>query len=516
MMFCLKYTFSLCLLLLLAGPVAFAQYIATSDDDICAGAEVNMYVNVTGWYDDPSDSNPADWEFTWSPAELFADNTTQSVSFTPTETVTINCTAIAPDGDDLYLLITIDVYPAFTVDAGLDVLACSTDGLQLSATTDAPSGLLWTWSPSTGLSDPTIPNPIVIGEVNQLYQLSGVWVPGGLDTECAAYDFVEIASVQPVLDLGPDVVACSGEEVVLESGYTATVDHEWSIPGGNGPELTLTSSASVGLTITTADGCEAEDEINVIFSDGPVLDLPEEVTFCSSGGTMLDATPADDATGPFIFDWSSGENGASVWAYNTGEVQVSVTDAGGCSTEATVVLDALPSPVLDLPGDTALCFEDFPDAVYTLSVPGGFSGYEWNTGNGSNIQVVSEPGYYEVEVTNSIGCITQRGTWIQDFCSMPLLWVPNAFSPDGDGMNEVLVIEGRNIVDLELIIYDRWGNEVWRATELGDYWHGSGPGGRYYTADGQYIWRARYRYWIDPFGTLSFWQSAEGSITVLR
>ena len=41
-------------------PSAHAQYIATSNDNICAGDAVNLYVNVTGWYDDPTDSNPAD------------------------------------------------------------------------------------------------------------------------------------------------------------------------------------------------------------------------------------------------------------------------------------------------------------------------------------------------------------------------------------------------------------------------------------------------------------------------
>ena len=498
-----------------ALPEADAQYIATSNDNICAGDVVNLYVNVTGWYDDPTDSNPADWSFTWTPAELFATNTTQSVSFTPTESVTVQCTAIAPDGDDLYLAINLDVYPAFTVDAGMDVLTCTTDGIQLQATSDSPANLNWLWEPAIGLSDPTVPSPTVVGEVTQLYTVTAeVNEPNG--DGCTASDFIEVASVQPSVDLGPDVVACTGEEVVLQSGYASSVDHDWTVPGASGPTVTLTASATVGLTITTADGCEAEDEVTVVFSDGPVLDLPAEVTFCSSNGTALDATPVDDATGPFLFAWSTGGSGPEALVYESGEASVTVTDAGGCSTTATVALEALPSPELHLPSDTTFCFEDFPDATYLLSVPGGFAGYSWNTGSPSNVQVVNGPGLYSVSVTNTIGCTTTESTWVKDFCSMPLLWVPNAFSPDGDGMNEVLRIEGRNIVDLEFVIYDRWGNEVWRTTELGSYWHGAGPGGRYYTADGQYVWRARYRSVVDPAGNLSLWQEAGGSITVLR
>ena len=492
-----------------------AQYIATSNDNICAGDVVNLYVNVTGWYDDPTESNPADWSFTWSPEALFATNTTQSVSFTPTESLVVQCTAIAPDGDDLYLTINLDVYPAFTVDAGADVLTCTTDGIQLQATADSPSNLVWTWSPATGLSDPNVPNPTLIGEVTQLYTVTAeVDEPNG--EGCSASDFIEVASVQPVVDLGGDVVACTGEVVVLHSGYAASVEHDWNIPGASGPTVELSASASVELTITTPDGCEASDAVEVVFSDGPVLDLPAEVTFCSSSGTALDATPVDLATGPFTYVWSNGDAGPVSVVHTSGTVYVTVSDAGGCTSQAEVALEALPSPELNLPSDTAFCFEDFPDATYLLSVPGGFAAYEWNTGNPSNVQVVADPGYYEVEVTNNIGCTTTDGAWVQGFCSMPLLWVPNAFSPDGDGMNEVLVIEGRNLVDLEFVVYDRWGNEVWRATELGAYWHGAGPGGRYYTADGQYLWRARYRYVMDPAGTLSLWQEAQGSITVLR
>lgn len=496
-------------------PPAQAQYIATSNDNICAGDAVNLYVNVTGWYDDPTDSNPADWSFTWTPAELFAINNTQAVTFTPTESVTVQCTAIAPDGDDLYLAILLDVYPAFSVDAGPDVVTCTTDGVQLLASSDSPVGLTWTWTPAAGLSDPNVPNPTVVGEVTQLYTVTAeVSAPNG--DGCTASDFIEVASVQPTVDLGPDVVACAGEEVVLQSGFGSGVDHDWSVPGATGPVLALTASATVGLTITTADGCEAEDEVVVLFSEGPELDLPESVTFCSSAGTVLDATPVDGATGPFGFAWSSGGSGAAEWVNASGSVAVTVTDAGGCTTEGEVLLEALPSPELHLPGDTAFCFEDFPDATYVLSVPGGFAGYSWNTGNPSNVQVVSGPGLYQVSVTNNIGCTTTESTWVEGFCSMPLLWVPNAFSPDGDSMNEVLRIEGRNIVDLEFVVYDRWGNEVWRANEVGAYWHGAGPSGSHYTADGQYMWRARYRYLIDPDGTLSLWQQANGSITVLR
>ena len=166
--------------------------------------------------------------------------------------------------------------------------------------------------------------------------------------------------------------------------------------------------------------------------------------------------------------------------------------------------------------DTVICFEDFPDVPRYLMVTGGYAGYTWSTGAAGPLTSIEGPGTYTVAVTNAIGCTTLASTQVTDFCATPLLFVPSAFTPDGDGTNEVLRLEGRNVVDLEFVLMDRWGAEVWRADAVGDYWHGQGPGRTHYTADGPYSWRARYRYLTDPYGGKSPWQEKSGTVVVLR
>ena len=70
-----------------------------------------------------------------------------------------------------------------------------------------------------------------------------------------------------------------------------------------------------------------------------------------------------------------------------------------------------------------------------------------------------------------------------DFCSEPLLFIPTAFTPDGDGLNEVLRVEGRNLVQLDFKLYNRWGSLVWEADSIGDYWHGQSPNRTHYVQD---------------------------------
>ncbi|MEY5043157.1 MAG: hypothetical protein RJA19_384 [Bacteroidota bacterium] len=501
-----------------SGGEGHAQYIATSADNICAGEVVNMYINVAPWYPNPVDADPDDWQFTWLPAYLFNGASTQAVSVVMNDSELIEVEAIAPDGELWVVSIFLDVYPAFSVTASSDVAVCSTDGIQLSAVADTPVALNWTWSPAVGLSDAGIPNPVIVGEVNQIYTVTAeVAAPNG--EGCTAQDVVAVDALGPELELGGDVVACTGEEVTLSSGFTASTEHLWTLPDGTTSDaisVAVNAAGTVSLTVETVDGCSATDAVQVGFSDGPVLDIEVPEGICESTGAVLDATPVSANGAPFSYAWSTGASGPALWVNATGSYAVTVVDGAGCSSSATVEVNALPSPPVMLPADTAFCFDDFPDAVYLLQVAGGFSGYEWNTGAMSNTVVVEGPGTYEVEVTNTVGCTTFMRCRVEAFCGMPLLFVPTAFSPDGNDLNEVLRIEGRNLMDLDFQLFNRWGEKVWTADEVGDYWHGQGPGGTHYVDGGPYVWVARFRYVMDSAGTASAWEERTGSIQVLR
>jgi gliding motility-associated-like protein len=280
--------------------------------------------------------------------------------------------------------------------------------------------------------------------------------------------------------------------------------------------LEVTNSGTFGVTITSPEGCVNSDAITVTFTDGPLVSLPDSLTGCADAGVLLNATPSDMTTGPFTYQWSNGSNAADATFFESSLAQVVVTDAGGCSTTAATWLEILPSPSFAFPEDTALCFEDFPEAIYKLAVPAGYAGYQWMNGSTDNQLFIDGPGSYSVVVTNEIGCTTERYVTVVDFCSEPLLFVPSAFTPDGDGLNEVLRIEGRNLVQLDFQLFNRWGNLVWQADSIGDYWHGQGPNRTHYVQDELYLWKAKYRHYTDPDGQLSPWYQASGSVRIIR
>ena len=507
-----------CLFLALVGfaPLSRSQsdpYIATSQNFYCAGSEddVSMYCNVLAF--DPN-TNVVDWTFAWSPAAEVSDPAAQSVTVSPTNTTVYSAVMTAPDGTVYEDDITITVYPEFSVQAS-DASACSKIGLNLSAEVDVSNAMDWLWEPAVGLSNATAQNPQLLEELTQVYTVTAT-ISGLGGASCAASTEVQVTSIFPSLELGPDVVACSEETVVIDPGLPVNYTYEWTTAGEVMPVLEVTNSGTFGVTVTSPEGCENSDAITVTFTDGPILNLPDSATGCADAGLTLDATPSDLTTGPFGYQWSNGSNAPDATFYESTMAMVQVTDAGGCTSSESIWLEVLPSPSFAFPGDTALCFDDFPEVTYQLAVPAGFAGYQWMNGSTLNTFQVEGPGVYSVVVTNNIGCNTERYVTVVDFCSEPLLFVPSAFTPDGDGLNEVLRIEGRNLVQLDFELFSRWGNLVWRADSIGDYWHGQGPDRTHYVQDELYIWKAKYRHFTDPDGQLSPWLQATGSVRIIR
>ena len=72
-----------------------------------------------------------------------------------------------------------------------------------------------------------------------------------------------------------------------------------------------------------------------------------------------------------------------------------------------------------------------------------------------------------------------------------LLYVPTAFTPNNDGINDAFKVVGGQIKDYELWILNRWGEEVFHSTSLDDFWMGDVQGGAHYAENGIYNWIIR-------------------------
>lgn len=162
-------------------------------------------------------------------------------------------------------------------------------------------------------------------------------------------------------------------------------------------------------------------------------------------------------------------------------------------TDSVLITILPPEPAVVVTGAATLCPGDLVVLQASLDPPGGPFGevsFVWNTGAGGPTYTASTAGYFEATATGTCLDATGSITIAPDTC-VSALTMPNVFSPNGDGFNDVFLPmavgqpEGYN-----LEVRNRWGQVVFNSTNVNTGWDGRIQGQR--AADGTYFWTVRY------------------------
>ena len=213
--------------------------------------------------------------------------------------------------------------------------------------------------------------------------------------------------------------------------------------------------------------------------------LPNAVSICKKDTLLLQA-PA----GFTNYSWGPGYTGRDI--YIPGQTDtfyvLHSTTIDGCPLNDTVNVKINQLPSIHLV-DTFVCVQDDLE----LNVGNGFKSYAWNTGATSSTLIVTAAGTYSVAVTDLNGCIARDTVLVTSKDCPKRFYMPNAFSPNGDGKNETFKphIEGRLDV-FEMAIYNRWGGVIYRTNNAALGWNGNVNG--YIQSTGTYIWVCRYKF----------------------
>jgi len=117
-----------------------------------------------------------------------------------------------------------------------------------------------------------------------------------------------------------------------------------------------------------------------------------------------------------------------------------------------------------------------------------------------------EPGWYGLQALDTTGCIGKDSAYVDIFYP---LYLPNAFTPNNDGVNDVFKAEGVNIRGYQMHIYNRWGQLIFTSDDPQEPWLGNVQGGDHYAPDGLYMWKVRFDNWDGP-------RWLEGHVTLFR
>lgn len=182
----------------------------------------------------------------------------------------------------------------------------------------------------------------------------------------------------------------------------------------------------------------------------------------------------------------------------------------GCATfpaEASVIVHETPLP--DLGPDTLICSRN---ADFDLLLdPGPFQLYQWQDNSRLSTFQVLEEGTFRVVVTDEFGCIGSDEVVFTEQCPTRI-YAPNVFSPNDDGANDRFKVFATDITAMQLRIFDRWGNQVFKTTDPEAAWDGfwrDRP-----AAMGVYVWVLQYEGFEEDGSTKTGIES--GDVSLIR
>jgi len=239
--------------------------------------------------------------YQWSPGTFLDDANAQLPIATPASDITYTVTVT--DGNDCVAtdVMSVTVNPLPTISAGQDSMICLSGSLVLNAT----GGDTYIWSPLTGLSDPQSASPTASPQTETVYTVVGTDANGCVGTDSVSITFFTASA-------GPDGVICEGDSV--QTFATGGATFSWSPttgvndPTSGSPFLSPETGTTYTVTITSAFGCDDQDEVRVDVLTLPVASFfPEFLPSCEGIWARFISDSEDAET----YQWDLGDGTTS-------------------------------------------------------------------------------------------------------------------------------------------------------------------------------------------------------------
>lgn len=408
--------------------------------------------------------------------------------------------------------IEIMVRPPLSV-AFKDTLICNGDSVQLQAVGQG----VFSWTPAFNIINSNTPDPIVHPTTTTRYivQLD--------DQGCLANDTVQVRVVDFVsLQAMPDTLVCFGDSLRLRAN-TNGLQFLWDNAGTlNNPTLLSPTARPVDnptvYTITARIGprCFATDNVVVSLTPYSIVSAGRDTAICfntsaqlsgNTNGTLIGWFPNTGLDNPASLSPVAAPKATTAYVLAT-------INAAGCISRDTVIVRVNPEVIAFAGRDTSVVVGQ----TLQFNATGG-EGYFWSPGTGlSNTTIPNPTGKYNgsfdsirytLLVTDSVGCSDEATVLVKIFRTNPRVFVPTAFTPNGDGRNEIVAPIAVGLTKLDYFrIYNRWGQLVFQTTINGKGWDGRVSGKEQGTST--YVWIVK---GTDYTGKVVF---EKGTVTLIR
>jgi gliding motility-associated-like protein len=439
--------------------------------------------------------------YAWSPSYgLSNPNIATPLAF-PDSNITYQVIATDSCGADT-ALITL-VYAIEPTSIMNDTLICFGDIVTLNAY----GGTNYNWYPTTGMINPGDQSPNAIPTDTTIYFVDITTNNGCLITDSVQIN-VENAAPEPILP--NDTTICSGD--TIQVNILGVTNATWTpINGLENPNSTSTSVYPINTTTYSID---FENTCAVVTMDytitvvGISSQVVEDTIICPGDTAILWATNGASYSWSPIATLSNPDSSNTLAYPNTSTIYtVNVQNTLGCSILEDVYVELYPLPYVSAGYDIYIQYGDVvelqgqTDVIFYWESLDSMSCYDClnplvspTTSSDYFIYVIDDNG---CENSDSVKVVLD-GT----------LYVPNAFSPDGDGINDVFEIKGEEIKSFELWIYNRWGELIFHTTTMNNFWDGRFKGMA--NQIDVYIWKIKYEDFQRKQGNLT------GHVSLIR
>ncbi len=369
---------------------------------------------------------------------------------------------------------------------------CLGDNVELTA----QGGTGYSWFPTAGLTNSTTSTVSASPNVNTQYTVTVTDDVGCTDTQQIQITVVPEPPGGQVYD---PIDICTG--------------YGTSLPGSNGdawlwepttnlnmsniqnPYATPTSDITYTVAIQNICGIGTDEvSVHVII---PTALASEDGGICRGDEFNVSAS-GNDPEGS-SYSWSPAQlvsqatsNSTYVFPLFTTTFTVYITDSNGCSASDELTVYVGQPPYVDAGPNRDV---EWLDQIRLLGSTSGDT-YWWTPAENLSCSYCAlpevqsdEPGWYVFHALDENGCEGMDSTYLDIFYP---IYVPNSFTPNNDGVNDVFFVSGLRLQGYRLIIYNRWGEEVFYSEDGEKVWAGESKNETHFCPDGVYLYSLRY------------------------
>lgn len=311
--------------------------------------------------------------------------------------------------------------------------------------------------------------------------------------------YLQPGSLIPLFDW--EIIGCTEDSALVSvtdmsfDTVSQIVSRRWLLQPGNQTDTSLqpvfllrqSGFYELSLNVTAANGCTntLRDTIEFNFLN---VEPPGAISICRGDTATL--TVRNFGSGTVTYNWEppgeilqgAGTASVRVSPATSTSIMVRIQNQDGCTKSFSVpvtvsdnqpLLQASAMPDTIAPGESSQLEATLnPGYTYIWSPPQTLN----NAGIHNPIATPIQTTTYTVRVRDNQGCSNLATVTVvvrDPVCERPNIYVPNGFSPNGDGRNDVLFVRGNSIDEMEFTIFDRWGERVFQSDNPSNGWDGT-------------------------------------------